>query len=448
MSAVAEEKGLVSVYRPKFERLSRERGGEPDWLRKLRAGAMARFEELGFPGPGDEAWRYTNPAPIAKTAWRLAPPVDDALSADQRQSSEAWKLPAGAQLVFVNGQYRADLSTLPPADGKVRILAMAEALRDRKSGLDSQLGQHASWAAEPFVAWNTAFFQDGAFIHLGDGAVEPHPIHLVFISEEAREPSVSHPRTLILAGQGAHGTIVETYIGGGRYLTNAVTEIVAGDGSVIDHYKVQLESVSGHHVHTLQVRQERSSNFTSHNLALGAALARTDLNVLLAAVGGECTLNGLFVGNGSQHLDNHTLIDHASPHCSSRELYKGILDGKSRGVFHGKIIVRPDAQKTDAMQTNRNMLLSRDALVNSTPALEIRADDVKCRHGSTIGQIDQGALFYLRSRGISEADARALLIYAFAADVAGRIKIPEIREGVEGFLGLRLAGAAGAGDLP
>ncbi|MFN2385229.1 MAG: Fe-S cluster assembly protein SufD [Thermoanaerobaculia bacterium] len=447
MSAVAEEKGLVSLYRPEFERFAGERRTDPPWLRALRAGAMARFEELGFPAAGNEAWRYTNPAPIAKTAWRLAPPKDDALSADQRQSSGAWKLPAGAQLVFVNGQYRADLSTLPPAGAKVRVMALGEALRDGKSGLDAKLARHASWETQPFVAWNTAFFEDGAFIHLGDGAVETHPIHLVFLSEEAREPSVSHPRTLILAGKGAQGSIVETYIGGGRYLTNAVTEIVAGDGSVIDHYKVQFESMLGHHVHTVEVRQEQSSNFTSHNLALGGALARTDVNVLLAAVGGECMLNGLFVGNGAQHLDNHTLIDHASPHCSSRELYKGILDGKSRGVFHGKIIVRPDAQKTDAMQTNRNMLLSRDALVNSTPALEIRADDVKCRHGSTIGQIDQNAMFYLRSRGISEEDARALLIYAFAADVAGRIRIPEIREGVEGFLGLRLPGAAGAGDL-
>lgn len=447
MSAVAEEKGHLSLYRPEFERCVSERANEPDWLRALRTDAMTRFEELGFPTPGDEMWKYTNPAPIANTAWNLAPPVDDALSPDRRQSSGPWKLPAGNQLVFVNGHYRPDLSTLPAAGGRARVMGLAEALRGGFPGLDSQLGQHASWTTEPFVAWNTAFFEGGALIHLGDGAVESHPIHLVFLSEEAREPSVSHPRTLILAGKGAQGTIVETYIGSGRYLTNAVTEIVAGDGSVIEHYKVQLESVSGHHVHTLQVRQERASNFTSHNLALGGAIARTDLNVLLAAVGGECTLNGLFVGNGNQHLDNHTLIDHASPQCSSRELYKGILDGKSRGVFHGKIIVRPDAQKTDAMQTNRNMLLSRDALVNSTPALEIRADDVKCRHGSTIGQIDQGALFYLRSRGISEEDARALLIYAFAADVAGRIRIPEIREGVEGFLGLRLPGAAGAGEL-
>jgi Fe-S cluster assembly protein SufD len=303
------------------------------------------------------------------------------------------------------------------------------------------------WKSYPFAAWNTAFFQDGAFLQLAAGAVVADPIHLVFLSEEAEEPSVSHPRILIVAEKGSQAVIVETYLGAGRYLTNAVTEIVAGDGAVIDHYKVQDESPSGFHVQGVQVFQKRSSNYTSHNLALGAQLARTDLNVLLAEPGGECTLNGLFVGNGTQHLDNHTVIDHASPHCTSRELYKGILDGKSRGVFTGKIIVRPDAQKTDAVQTNRNLLLSREALVNSTPALEIRADDVKCRHGSTIGQIDPLALFYMRSRGISEEDARALLVYGFAADVTGRLKVAPIREGVERFLGLRLPGAAHLREL-
>jgi Fe-S cluster assembly protein SufD len=217
-----------------------------------------------------------------------------------------------------------------------------------------------------------------------------------------------------------------------------VTEIVCGDGAVLEHYKLQRESLAAFHVQKVGATQERGSNFASHNVCLGAALARTDINVLFKAEGSECTLNGLFLAGGSQHVDNHTLIDHAKPHCTSRELYKGILDGRSRGVFHGTIIVRPDAQKTDALQTNKNLLLSREALVNSTPALEILADDVKCRHGSTIGQLDANSLFYLRSRGIGEQEARALLTYGFAADLANRIRIPWIREELEAFLGLRL----------
>jgi Fe-S cluster assembly protein SufD len=327
---------------------------------------------------------------------------------------------------------------MPPSE-QVQVWSLSEVLRKHPAWVEPRLSKLADYEKSTFTAWNTAFLDDGAFVNIPRGAVLTDPIHLVFLSEAPGAATVSHPRTLILAGPDSQATVVETYIGDANvYFTNAVTEIVLAEGAVLEHYKVQKEGLSGFHVQTLQVRQERASNFTSHNLALGAALARTDLNVLFAGEGGECTLNGLFAGAGSQHLDNHTLIDHATPHCMSRELYKGILGGKSRGVFHGKIIVRPDAQKTDAMQTNKNLLLSKEALVNSTPALEIRADDVKCRHGSTIGQLDQGALFYLRSRGIGEEDARALLTYAFAADVASRIKVPSIREGVEAFLGLRL----------
>jgi Fe-S cluster assembly protein SufD len=219
-----------------------------------------------------------------------------------------------------------------------------------------------------------------------------------------------------------------------------VTEVHLAEGAILDLYKLERESTAAFHVATMEVRQGRDSRFRSHSISLGGALVRNDLNVRLDAEGADCTLNGLFVGSGTQHLDNHTLIDHVKPHGTSRELYKGIMDGKSRGIFHGKIIVRPDAQKTDAMQTNKNLLLSKEALVNSTPALEIFADDVKCRHGSTIGQLDPSAMFYLRSRGIGEEDARNLLIYAFASDVASRISIAPLRAFVEEHLGLRLPG--------
>jgi Fe-S cluster assembly protein SufD len=246
---------------------------------------------------------------------------------------------------------------------------------------------------------------------------------------------------LVLAGARSQASLVQTFRGEGRSFTNAVTEISLGEGAILEHTLFQRESATACHVHTLAARQARGSRLTSHNIALGAALARTNLNVVLAAEGAECALYGLFVGKGAQHLDLHTLIDHASPRCVSRELYKGILDGAARGVFHGTILVRAGAQKTDAVQTNKNLLLSGQALVNSTPALEILADDVKCRHGSTTGQLDAAALFYLRARGIGEEAARALLTWAFAADVAERIAVPSVRAEVERELGLLLAGA-------
>jgi Fe-S cluster assembly protein SufD len=244
----------------------------------------------------------------------------------------------------------------------------------------------------------------------------------------------------VIAEAASQAQIVETYVGtvGKLYFTNAVTEVLLGEGAVLDFSKLECESDAAFHVATTEVSQRRDSSFTSHSISLGGALARHDLNVRLDAEGAGCTLNGLFIGSGTQHLDNHTLIDHAKPHGTSRELYKGIMDGQSRGIFNGKIIVRSDAQKTDAMQTNKNLLLSKEAIVNSKPALEIFANDVKCRHGSTIGQLDDAAMFYLRSRGIEEKEARDLLVYAFASDVASRIRVAPLRAFVEAQLGLRL----------
>jgi Fe-S cluster assembly protein SufD len=319
------------------------------------------------------------------------------------------------------------------------VVTLREALRDRPEAVEAHLGKVAGFEKSAFTALNTAFLEDGVFILLPKGAVVEEPVHLVFLSAAGSEPMVSHTRVLVVAEANSQAKIIETYAGDSAYFTNAVTEIVCGDGAIVEHYKVQREGPLAFHVQTIQSAQGRGSRFDSHNLCLGAALARTDINVLFQAEGGECSLNGLFVTAGAQHVDNHTLIDHARPHCTSRELYKGILDGKSRGVFHGKIVVRPDAQKTDAIQTNKNLLLSREALVNSTPALEILADDVKCRHGSTIGQLDASALFYLRARGLGEAEARAMLTYGFATDLTSRIRVPWIREEAEAFLGRSLA---------
>ncbi len=433
MEAVARENDLYGASVAAFEQMRFD--GEPEWLSGLRRDAFARFTALGFPTTKDEAWKYTSVAPIAKRPFRAA-------SAPGRPHRAPRPIPLpggeGARIVFLNGRHAPELSS--GGFGPAVVVGLREALRDPSNAIEPHLAKIARFERDAFTALNTAFWEDGAFVLLPRGSVVEEPVHLVFLSETGGEPFVSHPRVLILAEADSQAKLVETYLGDGPYFTNAVTEVVCGDGAVLEHYKLQREGVAASHVHRLAVTQGRASRFDSHNFCLGAALARTDIDVLFQAEGGECALNGLFVTAGSQHVDNHTLIDHAKPHCTSRELYKGILDGKSRGVFHGKIIVRPDAQKTDAVQTNKNLLLSREALVNSTPALEILADDVKCRHGSTIGQLDANALFYLRARGISEADARAMLTYGFAADLASRIRVPWIREEIEGFLGGRLAG--------
>lgn len=430
MEAVARE---IDLYKESFAAFEEMRQGEALWLQKLRREAFARFQELGFPTPKTEAWKYTGVAAIARTAFQLA----NEFSGPPKGRGGDLPRPAGARLVFVNGRYRRDLTGLPQG---IRALSLREALASRPEGLEPHLARHADFHKQAFAAWNTAFFEDGAFLDVARGAVVDEPIEICFLSEPGKNPAVSHPRNLIVVGSDSRVSFIERYTGaGGTYLTNAITELLIGDGAVIEHYKIQREALSAYHVHTLQVRQERSSSFVSHNIALGSALARTDINTLFSGEGGECALNGLFVGEDSQHLDTHTFIDHAKPHCSSRELYKGILDGKARGVFHGTILVRPGAQKTDAMQTNKNLLLSKEALVDSTPALEIFADDVKCKHGSTIGQLDASALFYLRSRGIGEEEARSILTYAFASDVANRIRVPTIRAEVEDMLGLRFA---------
>ena len=381
--------------------------GAPQWLSALRRNAFLAFEKTGFPTPHDEAWRYTGLQPITGTAW-------------------------------VNARAPLPTFALPPG---VRLRRVAE-VRERE--VEGHLAKIATLEGRPFSALNAAALEDAYVLEIDPGAVLAEPITLNWTAPAPGE--VTHPRVLVLAGERSQATVVETYTfvndGEGRYLRNAVTEIALAEGAMMEHYAVQRESISACHVHTIAVRQGRASHFTSHNVALGSALARVDLDVRLDAEGAECTLNGLFAGAGTQHLDNRTTIDHAKPHCVSRELYKGVMDGASRGVFFGKIIVRPDAQKTDAIQTNKNLLLSREALVNSTPALEIFADDVKCKHGSTTGQLDLLALFYLRSRGIGEAEARTLLTQAFAADVAERLRVPAVREAVTRELARRLGGGA------
>lgn len=364
----------------------------------LRSEAAERFAQLGWPTPRIEEWRYTNLAPVQKIAWR----TDDSPSAVDLPFTYADR--AVMELVFVNGRLVSG-ENLYRGDKEVHI---------------------ADWERNALVALNLANQQDGAHIVIPDGTVVEGFIHLLFIGNG--DGIWSHPRNTISVGKNAQVTIVESYAGSGRYFTNAVTEIVADESAVVDHYKVECESREAFHVGNIFIRQERAANVTSRNIAIGGALARTETYVALAGEGSSIALDGLFVGTGTQHLDNRTVIDHVKPHCESFELYKGVLDQNARGVFDGRIIVRPDAQKTVSRQVNRNLLLSETAVVDSKPTLEIHNDDVKCNHGSTIGQIEAEPLFYLRSRGIGEDEARNLLVYAFASELVDRMKIEPVQE--------------------
>ena len=366
-----------------------------------RQEAAERFAELGWPTTRLEAWKYTSLAPLAKVPWRSA------------TSGESAGVGVGSQplaeieLQFVNGHLVRTSGTAPGV-GTI----------DDRGSLD--------FSDNAMVALNAAHMQGGARIAIAEGTVVDGFIHLLFIGNG--DGVWSHPRNVIHVGRNAQVAIVETYVGSGSYFTNVVTELTVADGAVVDHYKIVRESNDAYHVGTLHIAQARSSSVTQHNVTIGGKLVRTDTDVILGGEGASVVLDGLFAVAGNQHVDNHTLIDHVSPHCESIELYKGVLDESARGIFDGSIIVREGAVKTVSRQTNHNLLLSESAIVDSKPTLVIHNDDVKCNHGSTIGQLNEEALFYLRSRGIGEADARRLLVHAFADQIIDRMKVAPVRE--------------------
>jgi Fe-S cluster assembly protein SufD len=441
----------LQTYLAAFERLKAgARGCGRNWLCDLRKEGFARFAELGFPTTRDEEWKYTDVSPVARLAFQ--PVLEPALDGVTESVLRPFLLEgAAARLVFVNGWFAPALSAVDDLPAGVVAGSLAAALAGEPEDVASYLGRFAPHRAHPFAALNTAFLTDGALVRVPRGAVVAQPIHLLFVSTApaaAVAPRLASPRNLLLAGTGSQLAVVESYVGLGRdvYLTNAVTEILAEDGAVVDHVKIQDESDKAFHFATVQVQQGRASQFVSHSISLGGALTRNDLNAVFTEEGGECTLNGLYMAGGRQLVDNHTFIDHARPNCTSHQLYKGVLDGKARAVFNGKIVVRPDAQKTNARQTNRNLVLSDDTVVNSKPQLEIFANDVKCAHGATVGQVDKDTLFYLRSRGLTQAAARNLLTYAFAGEVLEDIRVRPTREHIAGLLARRLPGGPGAGE--
>ena len=399
-------------------------------LRRTRQAAIERFSGLGFPTTHNEAWKYTNLAPFLKTPYQPAPPTG--FSRELPAAS-----PGATRLVFVNGRFAPELSKTQTLAG-VKISRFQEAFT-RRSIVD-RIGATAVFDTNAMVALNTAMFEDGALIEIADGAVLDAPVELLFVA--TADGSVAYPRNLIIAGRESQARIVETYLGSDAagYFTAAVTEALVADGAVIEHYKLQEESEAALHFGMLAVRQGASSNFVSHNIAFGGALVRNEIAVVLEGEGADCNLNGLYVTGGRQHVDNYTTLDHAQPHTTSHELYKGVLDGTSQAVFHGRIIVRPEAQKTDAIQRNKNLLLSDGAVINTKPQLEIYADDVKCTHGATVGQVDADAIFYLRSRGIPLEEARSLLTFAFTSQMISSMKVESVRERLGPLLLRRLAG--------
>jgi len=439
---------VVEKRSPWAAALEQRPSGGPAWLQAIRDRAAERFATVGFPSVRNEEWRFTNVSPIANADLALAPA---SASLDPARFESFLWADAPHRLVFVNGRFSPPLSRTAGLPGGVRFGSLADVLESSAAGngqgeIQRHFGTQVDIDARPFAALNSAFAADGGYVSIDEGVVLETPLQLLFVSVAPPAPpgqpgTMSHPRTLIVLGTRSQAQVVETYVGlsGQTYFTNAVTEVVLGEDAKLDHYKVQEESVDAFHVASMHVQTGRASVFSSHSFALGGKLVRNDAIATLAGEGSECTLNGLYLADGDRLVDNHTTIDHAKAHCPSHEIYKGILGGKARAVFNGKIIVREDAQKTDAKQTNRALLLSDEATINTKPQLEIFADDVKCTHGAAIGQLDEDALFYLRARGLTFQEARDMLIHAFAGDILDRVKIEPLRIALESELYTQLA---------
>jgi Fe-S cluster assembly protein SufD len=412
-----------------FDQFSNRVAAQPRRLQSLRQEAFARFAETGFPTTHDEDWRFTNVTAVAGTPFELA--CSESIEKGQLESFGASQF--ACCLVFVNALFSQELSSVSTLPKGVMVGSLAAQLKNGPASVEQYLGRYLNVERDTFAALNTAFIEDGVYVHVPRGVVVETPIYVLYVTIPGGTPTMNHPRNLIVAEESSQVTVIEDYVSSGEGITfsNTATELVAGDNANVSHYMIVREGDQAYNFSTLRIQQGRHANVATHSLLLSGALVRNNVHPVLAGEGSECLINGLFMANGRQHMDNYMLVEHASPHSDSRQFYNGILNGHSHGVFHGRIIVHKDAQKTDAKQTNRNLLLSDDAQIDTKPQLEIYADDVKCTHGATIGQVDENALFYLRSRGLAEAAARHVLLLAFANECLDRMNSPQVREHLE-----------------
>jgi Fe-S cluster assembly protein SufD len=412
---------------------------EPAWLAEARRAALARFQALGLPGPKAEDWRFTSLAALQGVSFGRAPAGDPALAEALLALGTA---PEGPRLVFVNGRLSPALSRRGGLRKGVVLASLGEALREQPELVRPHLGRLARPDEQAFVAANAALFEDGGFVLLPRGAEVDAPIALVFVTDAAAGPAAVHPRVLVVAEEGAHGTVEEVFVGRGASLTNAVTELVLADGAAVEHVRLQAEAVEAFHVGAVHAEQGARASLAAHAFTLGARLSRQEIRTRLAGEGAKVAANGLYMADGARVADHFAWAEHLVPHCTTTQTFKGILDGTARGVFAGRVRVLPGAQKTVAHQLSSSLLLSDDAVADTKPQLEIFADDVKCGHGGTVGQLDGAALFYLRSRGVPEADAKSLLIWAFASEMVGLVAAPALRARAKNLVAARLPAGA------
>ena len=426
---------LVADFQAAEGRLNGETKSD---VHQKRREAIQNFEKLGFPTIKHEEWKYSNVSNLIKQAFDFN--VKTEFGAEEIAALEIPNL-QGNVLYFVNGIYKAELSNIVSPDSQLQILNFGQALKEMPELLASYFAKYANYQDEAFTALNTAFAHDGVVIHVPAGKVVEEPIILRFITDSRTVNVASQPRNLIVVGKNSEVKMAEAFrsIGDNASFTNVVTEIVVEENANVQYYKVQNESDKSYHIGTTQVSQKDNSHFYAVTVTINGGFVRNNLNIVLDGQNCEAFMYGLYFPNGKQHIDNHTLVDHAKPNSYSNELYKGILKDRSTGVFNGKIFVRDHASKTNAYQSCRNIMLSDDASMNTKPQLEIYNDDVKCSHGTTTGKFNDEALFYMRSRGIPKAEAMALLMYAFCEDVISQIKIDSIRGYLEGLIADKLA---------
>jgi Fe-S cluster assembly protein SufD len=438
---------IVDWYVSNFKTFENNLNGNRDIpFHKIRQSAIAKFSELGFPNSKNEEWKYTSIKPLLKHEFKFEK-KPFGLS-DKTLSGFVFDGLGNNLIVFINGIFSQELSTCKPAQKGVIVENLEAAFSKRPDLISKHIAHYADYHSEVFTALNTAFATDGVFIYVPAGTILEQPIHLLNLTDADHADTISNPRNLIIVENDSQVQFIETHnhIGEGAYFTNTVSEVILGERAVMDNIVIQDESTESYHIVNKEVHQQKNSIFTSVHVDLGGAIVRNNLNIRLKGEYCESHLFGFYLGRGAQHIDSHTVIDHIAPNCNSNELFKGILDDKAKGVFNGKVYVRRDAQKTNAFQENKTLVLTDDASMNAKPQLEIFADDVKCSHGATVGQLDDEALFYLRSRGIDKEKANAILQYAFANDIFSQIKIEPVKNWLDAILHERLSKTTAAGD--